>query len=272
MGRIIEIRSAPLPTPDPWAGDGPDRRRCPACALLEPGAERCRRCKVRLVTRVDRRRPMTANLLNLCVILLGKGPMLLAIGFLYRAAEAPLVTPWTIWLVAQIPLLALAAAGLAMRWRWPWYLALALAGIDLLAAVGFQLAMGGSPVLPIAAVLANLMILGLLLTVFDEVRVDYGPIDMPPADTLPRTALDSYNAGVSYSNAGFWYLAARLWQRAVALEHHEGRYRRALGLAYMRLRELAAAEAELAAAAALMPDDSQTMQLRATLGALKKAP
>lgn len=268
MGRIIQIGDAPLPTPDPWAGDG-SPRRCPACALPDPGDARCRRCKAALITRVDRRRPLTANLLNLCVVLFGKGPMLLAVGFLYRPEGAPLLSPWTLWLAGQIPLLLLAAAGLALRWRWAWYLAMALALVDLLAAVGFQLRLGGSPVLPIAALLTDLMIMGLLLTVFDSVRVDYAPLGLPPDEALPRTALDAYNAGAAYSKAGHWYLAARLWQRAAALEHHEGRYRRALGLAYLRLRELPAAEAELAAARTLLPDDPQTAQLIAALGQLR---
>lgn len=267
--RIIRISDAPLPTPDPWAGDEPGAYRCPTCATLDPGESRCRRCGKALTVKTARRKPLTANMANLCVVLIGRGPMLLAIGFLYRAPDTPLLNPWIIWLVAQMPLFWLCAAGMVMRWRWGWYLAFALSLIDLLAEVGFQLVLGGSPVLPIAAVLTNLMILGFLLTVFDELRVEWLRIGLPEEANLPRTGVAAYNAGVEYSRAGHWYFAARMWQRAAAVEHHEGRYRRALGLAYMRLKELDAATAELAAAHQLMPDDQQTRNLQQTLAQLR---
>lgn len=261
MSRIIQIADAPLPTPDPWADDPPGRARCPKCALPEPGEARCRRCGERLRRQVRRRKPITVNLANLLVILIGRGPLLLAISFLYRPNDAPLVTPWTIALVLQAPILWAAAAGLALRWRWTWFLTLATLLIDLPIEVGFQIVLRGNPVLPIAAILSDLMVIGMLLTVYDEVRIDTAHIGMPPEHALPKTAQESYNLGVEYSQMGQWYFAARLWQRAVALQHVEGRYRRALGTAYLRLGERAAATSELQAARWLMPDDEQTKQL-----------
>lgn len=265
MSRITRVTDAPPPSPDPWPAEGPEAYRCPACALLDPGPRICRRCRATMVVRVNRRRPLTANIVNLLVVLVGRGPLLLAVALIYREAEAPLLTPWTLWLGAQIPLAWLTAAGLALRGRWAWFLAALLCVADLPAMVGLQLALGGSPVLPLAVVLTDLMVLGFLLTVYDEVRVDEALIDRPAPHAMPPTAMAAFNAGVEVSRVGHWYLAARLWQRAVALEHHEGRYRRALGLAYLRLGELAAAASELAAARALLPDDPQTAELLALL-------
>ncbi|MFV9506105.1 MAG: hypothetical protein AB4911_16260 [Oscillochloridaceae bacterium umkhey_bin13] len=269
---IIQIRNAPLPTPDPWANDPEDHYRCPSCGLIDPGRPRCRRCKTTLVRRFRRRQAMTANLVNLCVILFGKGPLLLAIGFLYREPDGPWITPWTIWLTLQIPLLILAAALLAFRFRAGWYLALIMALIQLIAAIGLQLMLGGNPVLPVAAILASLMITGLLLNVYDEVRLDEALVDLPPEHRWPHLPADLYNLGASYSKQGLWYLAARFWQRTVALEHSEGRYRRALALAYAQLHEYAAARAELAAAQALLPDDPQVIALARVFERLPTTP
>ncbi|MEI7771117.1 MAG: hypothetical protein WCI67_14080 [Chloroflexales bacterium] len=269
--RIIHIGDAPLPTPDPWADDPPGAARCPACALTEPGTDRCRRCGERLRRQVRKRKPITANLAILLVIIVGRGPMLLAIEFLYRPLDAPLLTPWTILLAAQVPLSWLLAGGLALLWRWTWFAVIALFLIDLPMQVALQVIESGNPVLPVAAILADLMVVGMLLTVYDEVRIDTAAIGMPPDHALPKTAQGAYNLGAEYSQLGQWYFAARLWQRAVALQHVEGRYRRALGTAYLRLGERAAAEREIQAARWLMPDDEQTARLIATLAEATRA-
>lgn len=263
--RILQIRDAPLPTPDPWAADTEDLWRCPACSLANPGSPRCRGCRTTLVRYVRRPRPMTANLINLCIILLGQGPLLIAIGVLYREPGGPWITPWMIWLALQIPLLVLAAALLSMRLRAGWFLAAGLALSQLILAVVLQLLFNGHPAVPIASILGGLMLLGLLLNVYDEVRLDEVRIDLPPEHAWPGLPADLYNLGASYSKDGFWYMAARLWQRAVALEPSEGRYRRALALAYARLHLLEPARAELAAAQILLPDDPQVLGLARAL-------
>jgi hypothetical protein len=266
---ITRITDAPPPSPNPWADDPPNTRRCPACALPDPGEPRCRRCGKAVVVKTARRRPMTANMANLLVVLIGRAPMLLAIGFLYRPEGTPLLSPVMIWLGLQLPLLWLAAAALTMRWRWAWYLAFLICGVDLLAQVVLQLLTGGSIVLTIAAVVTDLMVMGFLLTIYDEVRVDMALLSLPEEANMPRTPLGAYNAGVEYSQAGLWFFTARMWQRAVAQGSHEGRYRRALGMAYLRLREYEAAANELEAARILMPGDDQTTQLIAALGELR---
>jgi hypothetical protein len=114
------------------------------------------------------------------------------------------------------------------------------------------------------------MVMGFLLTIYDEVRVDMAWLRLPEEANMPHTPMGAYNAGVEYSQAGLWFFTARMWQRAVAGASHEGRYRRALGTAYLRLREYEAAASELAAARALMPDDEQTAQLIATLAQLRE--
>lgn len=262
---ILQIRDAPLPTPNPWAADPEDRWRCPACGLADPGAPRCRRCRTRLVRYVRRVRPMTTNLLNLCIILLGQGPLLIAVGVLYREPGGPFITPWTIWLALQIPFLMLAAVLLSLRLRAGWFLAACLALSQLILAVLLQLLFSGHAATPIAAILGGLMLLGLLLNVYDEVRLEELRIDLPPEHAWPGLPADLYNLGANYSNDGFWYMAARLWQRAVALEPSEGRYRRALALAYARLHLIEPARAELAAAQILLPDDPQVLGLARAL-------
>lgn len=266
---ITRITDAPLPSPDPWAADMPGARRCPACALRDPQEPRCQRCGKAVAVKTARRRPMTANMANLLVVLLGRAPMLLAIGFLYRPEGVPLLSPVMIWLGAQLPLLWLATAALTLRWRWAWYLAFVVCALDLPAQVVLQLLYGGSIVLTIAAVVTDLMVLGFLLTIYDEVRVDMALLALPEEANMPRTPLGAYNAGVEYSQAGLWFFAARMWQRAVAQGGHEGRYRRALGTAYLRLREYDAAANELEAARVLLPGDEQTAQLIVTLAELR---
>lgn len=263
--RIIQITDAPLPTPDPWADDLPGAVRCPACALADPGKDRCRSCGEHLRRQVRKRKPITADLAILLIITLGRGPMLLAIGFLYRPLDAPLLNSWMIILAAQVPLMWLCAGGLALRWRWVWFASIALFMIDLPLEIALQITQPGNPVLPVAAILTDLMVVGMLLNVYDEVRIDTATIGMPPDHALPKTAQGAYNLGVEYSQMGQWYFAARLWQRAVALQHTEGRYRRALGSAYLRLGQRATAERELQAARWLMPDDVQTARLLAAL-------
>jgi tetratricopeptide (TPR) repeat protein len=137
--------------------------------------------------------------------------------------------------------------------------------IDLPLEIALQLMLQSSPVLLVAATLTDLMVIGMLLTVYDEVRIDTAAFGLPPDHALPKTAQGAYNLGVEYSQVGHWYFAAQLWQRAVALQHVEGRYRRALGTAYLRLGEVAAAKGEIHAARWLMPDDEQTSKLLATL-------
>lgn len=261
---------APFPTPDPWAADAPERRRCTWCGLPEPGAERCRRCGKPLVIAVRTRRPRSLNLVNLFVVLLGRGPLTLAIAGLYNGADIPLINPWTIYLAAATPLFWLLAFGLLLRWRWVWYTTVALALADLLAQIGLQLVFQFNPVVPLAAIVSDLIVLGLLLTTYDEVRIENAPIDLPPRHAMPKTPIDAFNAGVALSRQGQWYLAARMWQRAVALKHSEFTYRRALGMAYLRLKELPAAEAELQAAARIQPDDAQTRQLLDVLQQLQR--
>lgn len=266
---ITRIADAPPPSPDPWAGDPPGALRCPACALRDPGEPRCRGCGKRTAVKTARRRPMTATMANLLVVVLGRAPLLLAVGLLYRPEGAPLLGPATVWLGLQLPLLWVAAGALTMRWRWAWYLAFAVCAADLPAQLALQLLSRGSVALAVAAVVTDLMVMGFLLTVYDEVRVETAPLRLPDEANMPRTALGAYNAGVAYSQAGLWFFSARMWQRAVAQGSHEGRYRRALGMAYLRLREYAAAATELEAARALMPGDEQTAQLIATLGQLR---
>lgn len=259
--RIIQVKDAPLPTPSPWDSDPPGVYRCPRCALASPAERRCERCGLTLVVKTVRRRPLTANFANLLVVLIGRGPLLLAIGMLYRPSDAPLINPWTIWLILQLPLFWLCAGGLFLRWRAAWYGAFALSLIDLVAEIALQLIMRGNPLLPIAAILADLMVMGFLLTVFDEIRVEWKRIAFPADHALPPAATGAYNAGVAYSKGQLWYFAARMWQRAVALQHVEPRYRRALGLAYLRLHEPAAAASELRATLWLDPDDAQAREL-----------
>ncbi len=262
---IIHIADAPLPSPDPWADDSPGASRCPACALAEPGRNRCRRCGEHLRRQVRTRKPITVELTILLVIIIGRGPMILATEFLYRPPDAPLLSLWTIILAAQVPLWVICAGGLALRWRWVWFATITLFLIDLPLEIILQITQRGNLVLPVAAILTDIMVVGMLLNVYDEVRIDTASIGMPPEHALPKTAQGFYNLGVEYSQVGQWYFAARLWQRAVALQHAEGRYRRALGTAYLRLGERAAAEHELHAARWLMPDDAQTAQLLAVL-------
>jgi tetratricopeptide (TPR) repeat protein len=256
---MIRITDAPLPTPDPWAADTAER--CPYCAAPNPGDQRCRSCGKPLVVRTRRKRPLTATMANLLVLLVGRGPLLLIIALLYRLSDAPLLTPWTLLIAAITALLWLSAAGLLFRLPVAWYAALILALGDTIAAVGLQIAVPTHPVVPIALIASDLMVLGLLLLVFDEVRLETLRLALPEAANLPHSAMGAYEAGVAYSKAELWYFAARMWQRAVQFEHHEGRYRRALGLTYLRLKQYPAARSELQAAQTLMPDDAQTREL-----------
>jgi hypothetical protein len=259
--RIINIADAPLPTPDPWAADGPWAQRCPACALFEPGEQRCRRCKTRLAFQRKSQVHFSANLANLCVVLIGCRPMLLIIGALFRNPNEPLINPFLIYLAITLPVAALLGGLLFFRITWAWYGALVFSITDMIAQLTFQLLVPRPPVVPIAGFAADLIITGLLLTVFDEVRKETLLVAMPPDHALPKTPLDLYNRGVEYSHKHLWYLAARMWQRAVALANHEARYRRALGLAYLRLNEHTAAEAELRASLVLEPHDQRAQEL-----------
>ncbi len=258
---ITTTHDAPLPSPDPWASDAPDLRRCPFCAAPDPGNRRCRQCRAVIVVKVRTRKPRSVNLVNLFVVTLGRGPLILAVTFLFRSAEDDLLSPWMIFNAAVVPLLWLMAAGLILRWRWAWFLTMGFCLIDLLVQVGLQLVYPQHVLLPLAAIINDLMMIGMLLTVYDEVRIEFQPIDLPPRHDLPKTAIDAFNRGVAYSQRNQWYLAARMWQRAVALRHYELTYRRALGLAYLRLKELTAAAAELQAASQLHPSDAQTREL-----------
>jgi tetratricopeptide (TPR) repeat protein len=204
---------------------------------------------------------MSAYLANLLVILLGRGPMLLIIAVLYRDEALPFINAWTLWMGGALPLLWLAGIGLAVRMPSAWYAAFALGLLDVIAALVLQLLFPAHPAIPIAMLLINLMILGMLLFTFDEVRYEYRQISLPEHANLPQSAMGAYDAGVAYSKAGLWYFAARMWQRAVQYEHHEGRYRRALGLAYVHLKQYAAAQNELRAALALLPDDAQAQAI-----------
>ncbi len=254
-------RTAPLPTPSPWAADAPVTHRCPFCAATDPGERVCRRCGQKLVVKTRKRRPHSVTLMNLFVVLFGRGPLALAVLALYRNEADPLITPWSIYLTATLPLIGLIAGGLWMRWRWAWFAGAAFALVDLLAQIGLQLAFRFHAVIPLTSVLIDLIVLGLLLLVYDEVRIDIEPITLPPEHALPKTAIEAFNVGAGFSKAGQWYLAAQMWRRAVALHHSEARYRRALGLAYLHLRERAAAVAELRAALDINPDDQQARQL-----------
>lgn len=270
--RITHIADAPLPTPDPWEDDPPGASRCPACALAEPGRDRCRRCGERLRQQVRIRKPITVELIVLLVIIIGRGPIILVIAFLYMAPDTSLLNIWTIILVAQLPLWWICAGGLALRWRWVWFTTIILFLLDLPLEIALQITQRGNPVLPVSVILTDIMVVGMLINVYDEVRIDTAVIGMLPDHALPKTAQGAYNLGVEYSQAGQWYFAARLWQRAVALQHVEGHYRRALGMAYLRLGERAAAEHELRSAHWLMPDDTQTMHLLATLDETARQP
>jgi tetratricopeptide (TPR) repeat protein len=196
--------------------------------------------------------------------------MLLAIAGLFRNFDEPLLNPLTIYLLLTLPVAGILGGLLFFRITWAWYGAMVFSAVDLIVHLAFQLLTPRHPMLPIAGIVTDLMIMGLLLTVFDEVRKETLAVDMLPDHALPKTPLDLYNRGVEYSHKHLWYLAARMWQRAVALGNHEARYRRALGLAYLRLNEHAAAEAELRAALKLEPDDPRAKELLEIV--MKKTP
>ncbi|EFO80610.1 hypothetical protein OSCT_1550 [Oscillochloris trichoides DG-6] len=265
--RIIQITDAPLPSPDPWAADPVGTQRCPACALVDPGKDRCRRCKEPLTRQIRQRKPITANMANLLVMLTGRGPLLIIIAAVYPPDGMGIINPWSILLTLEAAIYVGCGIGMAMlRWRWTWFMTMAVMLLDSIIQIVFQFIFQGNALVPVAAIISNFMVLGMMLIVYDEVRIDTAIIGMPPDHALPKTPQGSYNLGVEYSKLGQWYFAARLWQRAVALEHSEGRYRRALGTAYLHLGEHAAAHQELQAAHWLMPDDEQTRKLMRMLG------
>ncbi len=266
--RIIQITDAPLPSPDPWATDPVGTQRCPACALVDPGRDRCRRCKEPLTRKIRQRKPITSNMANLLVMLTGRGPLLIIIAATYPPEGMGIVNPWSMLLTLEAAIYVGCGIGMAiLRWRWTWFMTLAVMLLDSAIQIIFQYLFNANPLVPITAIISNFMVLGMLLIIYDEVRIDTARIGMPPEHALPKNAQGAYNLGVEYSKMGQWYFAARLWQRAVALEHSEGRYRRALGSAYLHLGEREAATHEIQAAHWLMPDDEQTHKLMQILQA-----
>lgn len=259
--RIRQINDAPPPTPDPWRDDAPDLLRCAFCATSNPGSARCRSCRKALIIR---RRPggrISLTLTNLFVVALGRGPLLLAITFLFEYTSGTLISPLTIYLALSNVLLVVVAAGLLLRLRLAWYGLLAVTLVDIIVQIGFRLLLGTPLPLFIAGLLSGLIILTMAMAISNEVAITEEAIALPPRQAWPKQAIDAFNHGADYAEAGQWYLAARLWQHAVNIAPHEWRYRRALGNAYMHLRKYASANAELRAAAALNPDDEQTRRM-----------
>ncbi len=198
---------------------------------------------------------------NLFVVALGRGPLLLATTFLFEYTSGSLISPLTIYLVLSNMLLAAMATGLLLRLQWAWYGLLAVTLADIITQIGLRLLLDTQLALFIAGLLSALIILTMTMTVSNEVEITEERIALPPQQIWPKRAVDAFNHGAGYAEAGQWYLAARLWQQAVGMAPHEWRYRRALGNAYMHLRKYASADAELRAAAVLNPDDEQTRRM-----------
>lgn len=99
------------------------------------------------------------------------------------------------------------------------------------------------------------------MNVSDQVLGERRRLGLPSALQLPTSAAGFFNAGIDYGKQKLWYFAARMFQRAVAYEHMNAGYRRALGAAYIELGEFPAAEVELQAAAQLDPTDEITKEL-----------
>lgn len=267
---------------------------CPYCGATTSLAQgRCPSCHKSLMVRGVRRdeRSLALKILVVCYVLmtvsnLGSG-MLQVAGLAAIGGEAGI--GWLPGLIGAVFLLigtALYAGFTLALWRrklWAFVLhwigvVLNLVGVAVVAII--LIAMGGAlPELladmpageagPAAGALgamagvlgavvlcsATLSLLWLALTI--ACNGDFFGRKVRLSTAGVETAGDPYNLGLAYRDRGMWFMAAYAWQLAARAAPRDVTVRRALGLAYGQLRRFDEARAELRAALALAPGDTQ---------------
>ncbi len=257
----------PLPTPDPWASDDPGVPHCPYCGQAEPGARRCIGCGEVLVALQEDRRFRQALSAALAVLVF-RGLMLVVLVLFVLDGGGRLADPISRYQLVLAGLIAVVGLGVWLRQRWAVRAGVLVGIADALLPLALTVIgradLTGRANL-VAALVVGALVVNTLILLDDRWGRAWGRLALPPDELWPKNPRELHNLAVACSRGEQWFFAARIWQRAVALHHHELQLRRGLGLAYLHLKQWDAAAHELRAAQIIDSANSQTAALVALL-------